>query len=150
MKNRKLLLIISVVLALTMSLGGTLAYLTDTDADVNTMVLGNVKIAQNEQMRDENGELVLKKGEKQADSNKRDTEKIALDTDWKRYFQEEVLPHIDPESWVELGKTRKLYEINFTRYFYKFTEQEASEDIVQRIKERDVNITEMMKSIFED
>ena len=58
MKNRKLILILSLVLALTMSLGGTLAYLTDTDADVNTMVLGNVKIAQNEQMRDENGELV--------------------------------------------------------------------------------------------
>ena len=40
MKNRKLILIVSLVLALTMSLGGTLAYLTDTDADVNTMVLG--------------------------------------------------------------------------------------------------------------
>jgi len=49
MKNRKLLLIVSIVLAMTMSLGGTLAYLTDTDADVNTMVLGNVKIVQNEQ-----------------------------------------------------------------------------------------------------
>lgn len=51
MKNRKLLLIVSVVLALTMSLGGTLAYLTDTDADVNTMVLGNVKIEQLEYER---------------------------------------------------------------------------------------------------
>lgn len=55
MKNRKLLLIVSLVLALTMSLGGTLAYLTDTDADVNTMVLGNVKIVQNEQKRTEGG-----------------------------------------------------------------------------------------------
>lgn len=49
MKNRKLILIVSLVLAMTMSLGGTLAYLTDTDADVNTMVLGNVTITQNEQ-----------------------------------------------------------------------------------------------------
>ncbi len=49
MKNRKLLLIVSLVLAMTMSLGGTLAYLQDTDADVNTMVLGNVQIVQNEQ-----------------------------------------------------------------------------------------------------
>ena len=55
MKNRKLLLIVSIVLALTMSLGGTLAYLTDSDADVNTMVLGNVKITQNEQQRVEIG-----------------------------------------------------------------------------------------------
>jgi len=59
MKNRKLLLIVSLVLALTMSLGGTLAYLQDSDADVNTMVLGNVKIVQNEQQwNDEKTELV--------------------------------------------------------------------------------------------
>lgn len=51
MKNRKLLLIVSLVLALTMSLGGTLAYLTDTDADVNVMTLGKVTIVQNEQRR---------------------------------------------------------------------------------------------------
>ncbi len=57
MKNRKLLLIVSLVLAMTMSLGGTLAYLSDTDADVNTMVLGNVEITQNEQERRENGKL---------------------------------------------------------------------------------------------
>lgn len=48
MKNRKLLLIVSLVLALTMSLGGTLAYLTDTDEAVNVMTLGNVKIEQHE------------------------------------------------------------------------------------------------------
>ena len=60
MKNRKLILILSLVLALTMSLGGTLAYLTDTDADVNTMVLGNVKIEQHEYERvvDKNGNWV--------------------------------------------------------------------------------------------
>ena len=51
MKNRKLLLIVSLVLALTMSLGGTLAYLQDYDADVNTMTLGNVKIEQLEYER---------------------------------------------------------------------------------------------------
>lgn len=116
----------------------------------NNVDFGQYELTIEQPLRDENGELILKKGEKQADSNKRDTEKIALDTDWKRHFQEEVLPHIDPESWVELGKTRKLYEINFTKYFYKFTEQEASDDIALRIKERDANIAEMIKSIFED
>ena len=53
MKNRKLLLIVSLVLALTMSLGGTLAYLTDTDEAVNVMTLGNVKIEQLELQRAE-------------------------------------------------------------------------------------------------
>lgn len=111
---------------------------------------GQYELTIEQPLRDKNNELVLKRGQKQADSSKRDTEKIALDTDWKKYFQEEVLPHIDPESWVDVAKTRKLYEINFTKYFYKFTEQEASSEIAKRIKEREAKVAEMIKSIFED
>lgn len=44
MKHRKLLLIVSLVLALTMSLGGTLAYLTDRDSKTNTFTMGKVDI----------------------------------------------------------------------------------------------------------
>ena len=55
--NRKLVLILSLVLSLALATGGTLAYLSDTDADVNVMTLGNVYIVQNEQQRDENGAL---------------------------------------------------------------------------------------------
>ncbi|MBE5787746.1 MAG: hypothetical protein E7324_09450 [Clostridiales bacterium] len=51
MKNRKWILSVCLVLALTMSLGGTLAYLTDTDSDVNVMTLGNVSIEQIELQR---------------------------------------------------------------------------------------------------
>ena len=47
--NRKLVLFLSLVLSLALATGGTLAYLSDTDADVNTMTLGNVYIVQNEQ-----------------------------------------------------------------------------------------------------
>lgn len=51
MKNRKLLLIVSLILALTMAMGSTLAYLTDTDEAVNVMTLGNVDIEQIELQR---------------------------------------------------------------------------------------------------
>lgn len=111
---------------------------------------GQYELTIEQPLRNENNELVLKRGQKQADSSKRDTEKIALDTNWKQYFQEEVLPHIDPESWVDVAKTRKLYEINFTKYFYKFTKQESSSVIAERIKEREAKVAEMIKSIFED
>lgn len=111
---------------------------------------GQYELTIEQPLRDENDELVLKRGQKQADSNKRDTEKISLDTNWKQYFQKEVLPHVDPESWVEISKTRKLYEINFTKYFYKFAEQEPSNIIADRIKKREANVTEMIKSIFEN
>lgn len=53
MKKSTLLMVLSLVLALTVGLGTTLAYLTDTDADVNVMTLGNVDILQNEQQWNE-------------------------------------------------------------------------------------------------
>ena len=111
---------------------------------------GQYELTIEQPLRDEKGELLMKRGQKQSDANKRDTEKISLDTDWKRYFQEEVLPHIDPESWVDIAKTRKLYEINFTKYFYKFTEQEASSEIAKRIQEREAKVARMIAAIFQD
>lgn len=46
-----------VTLTVTVSVAGTVAYLTSTAEDANVMTLGNVKIEQIEQERDENGEL---------------------------------------------------------------------------------------------
>lgn len=47
-----------VALTVCVTLGVTLAYLTDSDEDVNVMTLGNVYIRQNEKERTEAGELV--------------------------------------------------------------------------------------------
>lgn len=55
--NRKWMLLVALVLSVAMATTGTLAYLTDEDKDVNTMTLGKVEIVQNEQERDEDGEL---------------------------------------------------------------------------------------------
>lgn len=58
MKIKNVLLMgLSLVLVAVIAIGGTVAYLTDTDSDVNVMTLGNVKIAQHEYERvvDENG-----------------------------------------------------------------------------------------------
>ena len=55
MKKSTLIMILSLVLAVALGVGGTLAYLTDTDADVNVMVMGDVQIVQNEQQRIEQG-----------------------------------------------------------------------------------------------
>lgn len=55
--NRKWMLVIALVLSVAMATSGTMAYLTSTDADVNVMTLGNVKIEQHEYERavDANG-----------------------------------------------------------------------------------------------
>jgi len=49
MTKKSLLLMLSLVLALTIGLGSTLAYLTDTDGEVNTFTIGDVDIELDEE-----------------------------------------------------------------------------------------------------
>ena len=66
--KKVLLAVLSMALVAAVSIGATLAYLQDSDSDVNVMTLGNVKIEQNEYERVvengaykvENGSYVLK------------------------------------------------------------------------------------------
>ena len=58
MKKKILTLCLVVALAATAIVGGTLAYFTDTDKEVNTFTVGGVKINLIEQQRGENGGLV--------------------------------------------------------------------------------------------
>ena len=60
MANMKkyLLMGLCIVLTAVIAVSGTLAYLMDTDSDVNVMQVGTVKIDQLEQERDANGDLV--------------------------------------------------------------------------------------------
>ena len=51
-KFKKFLLsVLSLALVAVLSIGGTIAYLTSEDSDVNVMTMGNVKIAQHEYER---------------------------------------------------------------------------------------------------
>ena len=43
-----------------------------------------------------------------------------------------VLPHV-PDAWVDESKTRVGYEINFNRYFYKYTPLRPLEGIEAEI-----------------
>ena len=99
-------------------------------------------------MRDEDGNVVKRAGKKVPDTKKRDTEKVPLDCNVKQYFTEEVLPHIDPESWIDFSRTRTSYEINFTKYFYKFEQLESSSVIAKRILERENNVTKMIEALL--
>ena len=86
-----------------------------------------------EQPLRKDGKIVMKAGRPQPDSKKRDTETVALNCDIQKYFTEEVLPNIDPESWIDYTKTRMQYAINFTSYFHKEEKTESAEAIRERI-----------------
>ena len=58
MKNKKILsVVLAVALVASLAVGMTVAYLQDTDSDVNVMTMGNVYIKQNEQERVDTNEL---------------------------------------------------------------------------------------------
>jgi len=99
-------------------------------------------------LRTEAGKIALKKGEKQADGKKRDTENVPLDADVKDYFDNEVLPHIDPEAWIDFSKTRIGYEINFTKYFYQYQSLRSSTEIRTEIMESEQRIRTLINELF--
>lgn len=94
-----------------------------------TVEFGYNKIVVERPQRDENGEIVLKKGKPVADARLRDTENVPLTQDIDRYFEREVLPYAE-DAWIDKKKTKIGYEIPMTRYFYEYQAPEKVEDIV--------------------
>ena len=108
---------------------------------------GYNKIVVERPLRDENGELILKKGKKQQDASLRDTENVPLDQDVDAYFEREVLPFA-PDAWVDHKKTKVGYVIPMTRYFYKYQAPESVETIVERIKTLEADISASLDALF--
>lgn len=105
--------------------------------------------------RDEAADVcTTKKGEPEPDTDLRDYESIPLGEDINEYFKREVIPHV-PDAWInekikdlkddKIGKIG--YEINFTRYFYKYKPLRALEEIDADIKELEKEIMEMLAEV---
>ena len=73
-----------------------------------------------EQPKIENGKVVTdRQGNPRPDPKKRDNERVPLTEDIEEYFQREVKPHL-PDSFMNISDNKVGYEINFTKYFYKY------------------------------
>ncbi len=112
-----------------------------------TVEFGYNKIVVERPQRDENGEIVLKKGKPVADASLRDTENVPLTQDIDRYFEREVLPYAE-DAWIEKKKTKAGYEIPMTRYFYEYKAPEKVEDIVARIHVLEADISASLEKLF--
>lgn len=108
---------------------------------------GYQKITVERPLRDENGEVVLKKGKPVADASLRDTENVPLKEDIKEYFAREVLPYA-PDAWIDEKKTKVGYEIPMTRYFYEYKKPEESDKILDRIVGLEEEISASLKNLF--
>lgn len=96
---------------------------------------------------DTKGKPKVVKGVKKADSKKRDTENVPLNEDVEHYFESEVKPHM-PDAWIDYDKTRIGYEINFTKYFYEYTELKSSQKIKKEIEILENDIAHLLKEFL--
>ena len=113
----------------------------------NSEEFGYYKITVERPQRDENGEMITKKGKPVADTKLRDTENVPMTDDIQAYFEREVLPYV-PDAWIDKKKTKVGYEIPMTRYFYEYQPPEPVESIVERINALEQEIAINLQSLF--
>lgn len=92
------------------------------------------------------------KGKIEADSDLRDHELVPFDEDWQTYIAREVTPFV-PEAWVDESHVdhrdgcvgRVAYEINFNRYFYKYTPPRPLDEIEADLAALEGEIAELTR-----
>ena len=80
------------------------------------------------------------------DTKLRDFENIPLADDIDAYFEREVHPHV-PDAWMDRSKDKVGYEINFNRYYYKFTALRSVEEIDADLKTAVEEIMRLMGDV---
>lgn len=89
-----------------------------------------------------------KQGNPKPDTDLRDYEKIPLKQDIDAYFEKEVKPHV-PDAWMDQDKDKIGYEINFTKYFYKYKPLRSLEEIKADILALENETEGLLKEILE-
>lgn len=108
---------------------------------------GYNKIVVERPQKDEDGNVIKKKGKPVADAAQRDTENVPLTEDINTYFSREVLPYA-PDAWIDVKKTKVGYEIPMTRYFYEYRAPEPVEKIAVRLHELELDIQSSLDALF--
>jgi type I restriction enzyme M protein len=84
----------------------------------------------------------------EADPDLRDFENVPLKEDIDAYFEREVRPHV-PDAWMDRSKDKIGYEINFNRYFYKYTQPRPLEAIDAELKSAEDEILRLLREVTE-
>jgi type I restriction enzyme M protein len=97
--------------------------------------------------RDETAPACLDaKGNPEPDPELRDYEQVPLKENIAAYMEREVLPHV-PDAWVDEGRTKVGYEINFNRYFYTYTPPRPLEEIDADLQAIEREIARMLEEV---
>lgn len=87
------------------------------------------------------------KGNREADSELRDTETVPLAQTIDEYMKREVLPYT-PDAWVDESKTKIGYEIPFTRHFYEYVAPRPAKDILSEIIASEESMMATLKELL--
>jgi len=87
------------------------------------------------------------KGNPEPDPDLRDTEQIPFKEDIDEYLRREVLPYA-ADAWVDEKKTKKGYEIPFTRHFYKYEELGNADETLKEIQSLGKKIQSGITQLF--
>lgn len=105
--------------------------------------------------RDEAAAICLdKSGNPEPDPELRDTESVPLSESVEAFFEREVKPHV-PDAWIDTEKRDAKdgevgivgYEINFNRYFYRYTPPRPLEEIEADIRAIEQDILQMLAEV---
>lgn len=105
------------------------------------------KVVVERPITDDSGNPILKKGQPQADSSRRETETIPWKENVVEYMKKNVYPYA-PDSWIDEKKTKVGYEIPFTREFYKYVPPRSSDEIFASLQELDKQEQKLMAKII--
>ncbi len=105
--------------------------------------------------RDEEADICIDKdGNPEPDTERRDHELVPLKEDWREYVAREVTPFA-LDAWVdesyrdardrEIGRVG--YEINFNRYFYRYTPPRPLDEIDTELKALEAEIAGLLQEV---
>ncbi len=110
---------------------------------------GYTKVVVEQPLKENSKVVTNKKGERKADSSKRDYERVPLTDNIDEYFNREVKSHLE-DSWMDRSKDKVGYEINFTKYFYKFQKPRDINEISKELSILDKEIQELSNILKND
>ena len=86
------------------------------------------------------------KGHYEPDTQQRDFENVPLGEGIDAYFEREVRPHV-PDAWMDRTKDKVGYEINFNRYFFKYTPPRPLAQIDADLKKAEEKIMRLIREV---
>ncbi len=105
--------------------------------------------------RDETAEICRdKNGQPEPDPELRDSENVPLSESVEAFFEREVEPHV-LDAWIDTSTRDEKdgevgivgYEVNFNRYFYKYTPPRPLEEIEADIQAIEKDILAMLREV---